>query len=87
MDVHFPPEMQEGLDQLVNETGRPPEEFVLDAMAGYFDDLGELRQTLDRRYDEVVSGIVKLIPGDEVMAHFRKRSADWRAHRALEAQG
>ncbi len=81
MNVQFPPEMQERLDQLANETGRPQEEFVLDAMAGYFDELSDLRQTLDRRYDEVASGKVEGISGEDVPAYFRQKSADWRAQR------
>jgi predicted DNA-binding protein len=79
MDVQFPPEMQERLEQLANETGRPPEEFVVDAMAGYFDEIHDLRETLDRRYDEIESGKVKLIPGEEVMARLAAKSAARRA--------
>lgn len=30
---------------------------------------------LDRRYDEIKSGKVKLIPGDEVFARLREKSA------------
>jgi hypothetical protein len=30
---------------------------------------------LDRRYDEIKSDKVKLIPGDEVEAYFREKSA------------
>ncbi len=81
MDVQFPTEVQERLDQLASETGRPQEQFVLDAMAGYFDELADLRQTLDRRYDEAASGKVEGIPGEDVAAYFRKKSADWRAQR------
>jgi hypothetical protein len=50
-------------------------------MAGYFDELADLRQTLDRRYDEAASGKVEGIPGEDVAAYFRKKSADWRAQR------
>jgi predicted DNA-binding protein len=82
MVVQFPPELQERLDQLANETGRPPQEFVLDAMAGYFDELADLRQTLDGRYDEVVSGEVEGISGEDVAAYFQRKSADRRAQRS-----
>lgn len=33
---------------------------------------------LDGRYDDIKSGKVKLIPGDEVFARLRARSADAR---------
>jgi hypothetical protein len=79
MQLHFTnPELQAKVDQWVSETGRPVEELVEDAMAGYFDELAEVRRTLDTRYDDVESGKVKLIPGDEVIARLRERSA---AHR------
>jgi len=42
---------------------------------GYVDELAETRQMLDSRYDDIKSGKVKLIPGDEVEAHFREKSA------------
>ncbi len=44
-------------------------------MAGYFDELTEVRGTLDRRYDDVVNGRVKLVPGEAVVARFREKSA------------
>ena len=44
-------------------------------MAGYFDELASVREMLDKRYDELKSGKVKLIPGDEVEAHFAAKSA------------
>ena len=34
-----------------------------------------MRGTLDRRYDEIESGKVKMIPGDKVFEYFRSKSA------------
>ena len=62
------PELQTKIDQWVMETGRPADELVEDAMAGYFDELAQVRKTLDSRYDDIKSGKVKLIPGDEAYA-------------------
>lgn len=78
MEVQLTPEIQERLDRLANETGRSKDEFVQDAMAGYFDELAETRDMLDSRYDDIKSGRVKLIPGDEVVARLRERSAAYR---------
>jgi predicted DNA-binding protein len=75
MEVHFTPEIEARLDQLATVTGRAKGEFVLDAMAGYFDDLTQMRETLDSRYDDIKSGKIKLIPGDEVEAYFREKGA------------
>lgn len=44
-------------------------------MAIYVAELAETRQMLSSRYDDLKSGRVKPIPGDEVEAHFREKSA------------
>ena len=41
--------------------------------------LAKARQTLDRRYDDLESGKVKPVPGDEVIARLRGKSAACRA--------
>jgi hypothetical protein len=48
--------------------------LVQDAVAGFFDELAETREMLDSRYDEIKSGKVKLIPGEEVFARLRAKS-------------
>jgi predicted DNA-binding protein len=59
MEVHFTPDLQAKLDKLVTESGRSATEFVQDAMAGYVDELGDVRATLDSRYDDLKSGELK----------------------------
>ena len=44
-------------------------------MAGYFGEVRQIRDTLNSRYDDLKSGRVKPIPGDEVEAYFREKSA------------
>ena len=76
MDVHLNnPEIKAKIDRWVAETGRGPDELVEDAMAGYFEELTKARETLNRRYDDLKSGRVKPIPGDEVIARLREKSA------------
>lgn len=79
MEVHFPPEIQAKLEQMARETGSPSDELVKNVVTDFFDELAFTRQTLDRRYDEVESGKVKLIPGEEVFARLRAKSAARRA--------
>jgi predicted DNA-binding protein len=81
MEVHFSPDIQARLDQLASDTGRSTDEFVRDAMAGYFDELARTREMLDNRYDELKSGKVKPIPANEVEAHFAAKSAAHRSRR------
>jgi hypothetical protein len=75
MEVHFTPEVQAKLDQMVRDSGRPADELVQDAVAGLFDELAGTRAMLDSRYDDIKSGKVKLIPGEDVEAYFREKSA------------
>jgi hypothetical protein len=82
MEVHFTPEIEAQLDQLVCETGRSKDEFVQDAMAGYFDELTQVRDTLDRRYDDIKSDRVELIDGEEAFARLRAKSEAQRKSRA-----
>jgi hypothetical protein len=49
MEVHFAPELQAEIDQLVVETGLAPDKLVEDAMAGYGAELVETREMLNRR--------------------------------------
>jgi hypothetical protein len=75
MEVNFTPELKAKLDQLVIETGCPVDKLIEDALAGYVPELTQTREMLDNRYDDLKSGKVKAIPGEEVEAYFREKSA------------
>jgi predicted transcriptional regulator len=68
MVVKLKPETESRLQQLAATTGRAPAELVEDAMAGYLAELAEVRTTLDSRYDQIKSGLVRAISGD-VLRH------------------
>lgn len=74
MEVHFKPDLQAKLDELATETGRPTGELVEDAVAGYFDELARTRDMLNSRYDDLKSGSVKLIDGEEALARLKART-------------
>lgn len=75
MKVRVKPEVQAKLDQMVRESGRPSDELVEDALVCYFDEMARTRKMLDSRYDDLESGKVKLVSGDEVRARLRAKSA------------
>ena len=79
MEVHFTPETEKKLKDLSTQSGRGTDDLVEDAMAGYFDEVLQAREMLNSRYDDLKSGRVKPISRDEVIAHFREKSAA--AHR------
>jgi hypothetical protein len=68
MEVHFKPDLQAKLDELATETGRPAGELLEDVVAGYFDELVRTRDMLNSRYDDLKSGTVKPIDGEEAFA-------------------
>ncbi len=53
---------------------RPTDELVQDVIAGYFDELAQVRATLDPRYDDIKSGRVKPIDGEAFFESLRKTS-------------
>jgi hypothetical protein len=81
MEVHVRPEVQAKLEQMVRESGRPTDELVEDAIIGYLDELAYTRLQLDRRYDDLENGRVKLIGGDEVRSRLLAKSAARRLSR------
>jgi len=81
MVVHLKPETEVRLKELAAETGRAPDELVEDAMAGYLAELAQVRTRLDGRYDEIKSGQVEVVDGEEAFKLLRKRSEDRRRQR------
>jgi len=75
MEIHFTPETEKKLKDLAAQSGHSTDDLVEDAIAGYVDELLQAREMLDSRYDDLKSGRVKPIPGDEVEAYFREKSA------------
>ena len=74
MEVHLKPDLQAKLDRWSAETGRPADELVEEAMAGYFEELAEVRGMLDGRYDDLKSGRVRPIDGAEALTRLREQS-------------
>lgn len=72
MDVHFTPDVEAKLNALATETGRPVDEFVQDALAGYFEALAEVHGMLDSRYDDIKSGKVTPIDGEAFFESLRQ---------------
>ena len=73
MEVHLTDELEAQLEEIASTTGRTKDQLVEDAMAGYIEELKSLRRTLDRRYDEIKSGGVTVIDGEEAFEQLRRR--------------
>ena len=78
--MRFTPDVEKKLNEIAVQSGRgSAATLVQDVVEGYFEELAETRQMLDGRYDDIKSGRVKLIPGDEVFARLQAKSEARRA--------
>ena len=82
MEVHFTPDVQAKLEQMARDTGRRSDELVEDAVNGLFDELAFTREMLDRRYDDLESGRVKPIDGEEAFRRPMEKTEARRQRRA-----
>jgi predicted DNA-binding protein len=73
MEVHLKPETESRLNELASKSGRPTDDLVEDAMAGYLGEVAEVRHMLDNRYDEIKSGGVKPMDGESFFDSLRQR--------------
>lgn len=82
MEVHFTPDVEKNLNDLAAQSGRPAHELLQDAFAAYFEELVETRDMLDSRYDEMKSGKVKPIDGEEAFALLKAKTETQRTRRS-----
>ena len=79
MEVHVTnPDLEKKLSDLAQRTGRGADDLVQDALAGYFEELAGLRSTLDSRYDDLKSGRVQLVDGEDAFARLKAKSDERR---------
>jgi hypothetical protein len=73
MEVHLKPETESRLNDLASSTGRPTDELVEDAMAGYLAEVSQVRKMLGDRYDDLKTGRVQSVDGDAAFARLRQK--------------
>jgi len=76
MEVHFTAETEKKLKDLAALSGQATDDIVEDATVAYIQKLNQLRQTLDSRYDDLESGLVKPIDGEQFFESLRQREQD-----------
>ena len=74
MEIHLTPDLEKKLNELSAQSGRPPDEVLQDALAGYFTEVSQTREMLDSRYDDLMSGRVQPIDGAEAFGRLRERN-------------
>jgi predicted transcriptional regulator len=73
MEVHFTSETEKRLKDLAAQSERGTDELVEDAMAEYVGELAQTREMVNSRYDDVKSGRVKPLDGEEFFESRRRR--------------
>ena len=79
MEIDFRPETESRLRELAQKTGRAANDLIEDAMAGYLEELAQVRGMLDSRYEDLKSGRVQGIDGETAFEGLRRKSQERRA--------
>jgi predicted transcriptional regulator len=71
MEIEFSHEVERSLNDLAAQSGRPLEDIIREAVAGYLAELSAVREEIDRRYDDLKSGRAVAIDGEEAFARLK----------------
>lgn len=78
MEVHLPSETESRLRVLANQSGRGIDDLIEDAMAAYLNEIAQIRETLDARYDDIKSGRVQPTNGEVFFDRLRQKEDELR---------
>ena len=81
MEVQLEPNIEKKLNDLAAQSGRGVTQLLQDALAGYLDEQSQTQDMLDSRYDDLKSGRVKPIDGEEAFSRLKAKTEAQR-HRA-----
>jgi predicted transcriptional regulator len=84
MEVHLKPETQSRLAELAAKSGRAPDDLLEDAMAGYLQEVTQVREMLDSRYDDIKNGRVEPVDGEAFFDNLRQREDELLKKRNLK---
>jgi len=76
VEVHLKPETASRLAELASQTGRATDDLLEDAIAGYLQEVTEVRGMLDGRYDDIKSGRVTPLDGEAFFDSLSQREDD-----------
>jgi hypothetical protein len=74
MELHFISDVEKKFNDIAAQSGRRTEDLLQDALAAPFDELVETRDMLSDRYDELNSGNVEPIDGEEGFARLKTKT-------------
>jgi predicted transcriptional regulator len=82
MEIQLSPDVEKKLNDLAAQSGRRTDELLQDALAAYFGELVHTRDMLDSRYDELKSGSVRPMDGEEAFTRLKAKTEAQRNRRA-----
>jgi predicted transcriptional regulator len=82
MEINLTPDVEKKLNDLAARSGRGADQLLQDALAGYLDELTQTQDTLNSRYDDLKSGRVKAIDGEEAFARLKAKTEAQRSRQA-----
>lgn len=82
MEVRFTPETEKKLKDLSAQSGCGTDDLVEDATAAYVEELLAARDMLNSRYDDLKSGRVKAIDGEEAFSRLKAKTEAQRNRKA-----
>jgi predicted DNA-binding protein len=77
MEVHLTPDQEAKLAKLAATTGRDKAEIVGEVIDSYFDELTDVQQMLDGRYDDFKSGRVKALTPEQLQENLERRKEEF----------
>jgi hypothetical protein len=80
MEVNLNPGTEKKLRDFAAQSGRGMDDLVEDAVAGYFEDVLQVRQHIEEGYSQAQRG--DLIDGDQARREIQAMKSAWRQERA-----
>ena len=77
MSLEIKPNQEAKIAALAAKTGRDKAEILEEVIDSYFDELTDIREMLDRRYDDFKSGRVKELTPDQLREDIERRKREF----------
>lgn len=74
MEVNFAPDVEKRLNDLAAQSGCGAAELVEDALVAYLNETADAERTLGSRYDDLKSGRVQPIDGEEAFSRLKAKT-------------
>jgi predicted DNA-binding protein len=81
MSLEIKPNQEAKIAALAAKTGRDEAEILEEVIDSYFDELADVREMLDQRYDQFKAGRVKELTPEQLREDTERRKREFLQHR------